>query len=109
MTRPPQKVLDLVQGSKIPGQGSIIIGTKGVMLLPHVGMPLFPKEKFGKIKYPIVDEGNHWHEFIDAICNVDPHRQILIIQDRLPKPFIRGIATRFPKNSHWDASTLFMK
>ena len=110
MARPPQKVLDLVQGSKIPGQGSIIIGTKGVMLLPHVGMPtLFPKEKFGKIKYPIVEGGNHWHEFIDAICNngPTPSANFDYSGPLTETVLLGGIATRFPKETlNWDATTL---
>ena len=43
----PQEVISLLEGNKLPGQGSVIIGTKGTMLLPHVGMPsLFPKKDF---------------------------------------------------------------
>ena len=42
--KPPQEVISLLEGNKLPGQGSVIIGTKGTMLLPHVGMPpLSPK------------------------------------------------------------------
>ena len=45
--RPPKSVADLLEGAGLPGQGSVFIGTEGVMMLPHIARPsLFPKEKF---------------------------------------------------------------
>ena len=55
--RPPKEVTDLLEGQKLPSQGSVIIGTKGVMLIPHVGKPsLYPKKKFADHKIEMVQE-----------------------------------------------------
>jgi predicted dehydrogenase len=52
---------------KLPGQGSIIIGEKGVMLTPHVGGPrLFPQEQYANFAYPKLGPDNHWTQFIDV-------------------------------------------
>ncbi len=53
--------------NKLPGQGSMFIGQKGFMLLPHVGMPkLLPEDKFKDYAPPRVDGLNHWHQWVNA-------------------------------------------
>ena len=45
--RPPREIMDLIGAPKVPGQGFIFLGEKGVMLLPHVGAPvLLPGAQF---------------------------------------------------------------
>src|ERR1043165_9616531 len=45
--RPGAEVQTLLEGDKLPEQGSIFIGTKGVLLLPHVAKPqLYPDSQF---------------------------------------------------------------
>ena len=45
--RPPAEVIALLEGKEFPDQGTIFIGTEGVMVLPHVSrLQLFPLEKF---------------------------------------------------------------
>ena len=52
---------------KLPDQGSMFIGEKGFMLLPHVSNPvLLPKENFKDHAMPAIESGNHWHEWVDA-------------------------------------------
>jgi predicted dehydrogenase len=52
---------------KLPDQGSMFVGEKGFMLLPHVGMPqLLPADRFKAFRPPSVDSGNHWHEWVEA-------------------------------------------
>ena len=66
-TRPPQAVADLV-GGKLPSQGSVIVGTEGTILLPHIGAPtLHPSERFASRSVPEIAPRNHWHEFLDAV------------------------------------------
>ena len=61
---------DLLPSKKrvnLPSQGSIFIGEKGAMLLPHWSTPkLFPEENFADYKMPEPGGVNHWHSFIDA-------------------------------------------
>jgi predicted dehydrogenase len=48
---------------KLPDQGSMFVGEKGFMLLPHVKMP----QLFGvDVPLPKVDGANHWHQWVDA-------------------------------------------
>ncbi len=49
---------------KLPGQGSMFVGEKGFMLLPHVS----PPQLFGVNGYvlPPMDSHNHWHQWVDA-------------------------------------------
>jgi predicted dehydrogenase len=52
---------------KLPDQGSMFVGEKGYMLLPHVAKPsLLPAENFKDYKFPDVPGDNHWHQWIKA-------------------------------------------
>ena len=52
---------------KLPGQGSMFIGEKGYLLLPHIAMPkLLPEDAFKGFAMPAVDGVNHWHSWVDA-------------------------------------------
>jgi predicted dehydrogenase len=60
-------VSQLPQDVSLPGGGSLIIGERGVMLLPHVGMPsLYSQGE--PMDAPIKSEGSvdHYHEWADA-------------------------------------------
>jgi len=68
MHGPPQEVLALLGDQPRPGNGSIFIGTQGVMVLPHVGAPfLLPKAQFADYKMPKVTGASHNDQFIDAV------------------------------------------
>ena len=70
--RPPEDVLALVKPRKIPGQGSILIGTEGVLFSPYGGgMPtLLPVEKFAEYKFPEIRGDNHYLQFVNAARGV---------------------------------------
>ncbi len=53
----------------LPRSGSLFIGEKGNMVLPHVGGPrLYPVENFTGFAYPKDIKGlNHYHRWVDAI------------------------------------------
>lgn len=52
---------------KLPDQGSVFVGERGVMLLPHVARPqLHPADHFKDFKWPDVDGRNHWHQWVNA-------------------------------------------
>jgi predicted dehydrogenase len=56
---------------KLPDQGSMFIGEKGFMLLPHVAAPLLlPAEAFSGFAMPAVEGGSHWHQWVNA-CRGD--------------------------------------
>jgi len=65
--RPPAEVIALADPAKFPGQGSIYLGTEGVLLHPHGSTPqLFPKAKFQGTRMPKLEPRNHWFDFIDC-------------------------------------------
>jgi len=52
---------------KLPDQGSMLVGEKGFMLLPHVAAPiLLPAETFKGYAMPSVASANHWHQWVNA-------------------------------------------
>jgi predicted dehydrogenase len=65
--RPPQQVVDAV-GGKLPSSGSVMIGTQGAILLPHIDYPtLHPQERFVNTEIDKFVSRNHYHEFLDAV------------------------------------------
>ena len=101
--RPSKEVTDLLEGQKLPSQGSVIIGTKGVMLIPHVGKPsLYPKKKFVDHKIEVVPGGNHWHEFIDAVRGAGPKPSANFeYAGPYPKPFCLEALPPVSKTKPW--------
>ena len=109
--RPPQDVQALVP-DKIPGQGSIFIGTKGVMLLPHIRMPeLYPAEQFAGFEMPKIEGDNHYFQFIDAVMGKGKTSAPFEYAGPLTESVLLGpIATRFPKTTlEWNAAKLKFK
>jgi len=52
---------------KLPDQGSMFVGEKGYMLLPHVAMPqLLPVETFKDMRIPPAPGESHWHQWVNA-------------------------------------------
>jgi len=108
--RPPAEVTKLLEGKKLPGQGSVVIGTKGVMLIPHVGNPeLFPKKDFADFKIQKVEGINHWHSFIDGARGAGPmpSANFSYAGPLSETVLLGGVATRFPKETlQWEAEKL---
>jgi predicted dehydrogenase len=105
---PPRDVLALVAGEQ-PGCGSIFIGTKGVMLLPHPFRPkLFPEKDFADFNLPKVEDGNHYHTFIEAVRGNAKTTANFDYSGPLTEAVLLGtVATRFPKTTlEWDAKKL---
>jgi hypothetical protein len=66
--RPPAEVRALIGTHQLPREGSIFIGEKGVMLLPHCKMPiLLPEDRFKDFAMQRAEETDHYHQFVDAV------------------------------------------
>jgi predicted dehydrogenase len=115
--RPPMEVQNLVaapatgnaRAPRIPGQGSVIIGTKGTMLVPHIGWPqLFPQQDFRGLELPDVGRADHWLQFVDAILGKEKTSTGFDYSGPLTEAVLLGsVATRFPKTTlAWDAKAL---
>ena len=113
--RPPAEIQALAvdpalaagdKANKLPDQGSIFLGTEGVMVLPHVAMPRL----LGKAKREIapVAGGSHWFEFIEAAMGQGRTSAHFGYAGPLTESVLLGsVATRFPKTTlEWDAAAL---
>ncbi len=109
--RPPKEVADLVNG-KVPGQGSIIIGTDGVLLAPHMSTPtLYPAQKYQGFKYPKLEPRDHYMEYVDAARGASEKKPSANFDDYsgpLTETVLLGcLATLFPgEKLDWDTEKL---
>jgi predicted dehydrogenase len=104
--RPPSDIQALLGSKRLPAQGSIFVGTKGVMLLPHTAMPaLLPDDQFQDFKMPAIEPVNHYFQFVDAVLGKAKTTTPFDYSGPLTEAILLGpVATRFPKTTlEWDA------
>jgi hypothetical protein len=91
-------------------QGSIIIGTNGVLHVPHVAAPkLFPIEKFKDYAMPQPEQGHHWTIFAEACLNGHgPTGASFDYSGPLTESVLLGsVAVRFPQTMlKWNTAKL---
>lgn len=107
--RPPKEVQELLEGKPLPDQGSVIIGTKGVLLIPHVAVPvLFPQKNFKDFKLPRDSGTSHTNQFVDAVLEKTETSAPFGYSGPLTESvLLGGLATRFPKTTlEWDSARL---
>jgi predicted dehydrogenase len=107
--RPPADVQALVGPKAVPGQGSIFIGTKGVMLLPHIAEPvLFPEAQFKDFTMPQAESVDHYREFVDAVRGNGKTSTPFSYSGPLTESVLLGpVATHFPDTTlEWNAAKL---
>ena len=107
--RPPKEIQSLVTVARMPASGSIFVGTKGVMLLPHIARPkLFPEKDFGEFMLPKVEDGNHYTQFVDAVLGNGNTGAGFDYSGPLTEAvLLGGVASRFPKTELlWNSAAL---
>ncbi len=115
--RPPAEIMDLAinkdgdpndKTNKAPDQGSIFLGTNGVMVLPHVGKPRLVGESFKDSQITSVAGTDHWHQFIDAAMGKGQTSANFDYAGPLTEAVLLGsVASRFPQQElKWDAAAL---
>jgi predicted dehydrogenase len=107
--RPPHYVQAALEGDKLPGQGSIFIGSKGTLLLPHVAYPqLYPDKDFASYHRPEVQEKDHWRQFVEACLGEGKTAASFEYAGPLTETVLLGsVACRFPHtNLEWNAQDL---
>ena len=109
--RPPAEVMALADPAKFPGQGSIYIGTEGVLLSPHTSTPLlYPRDKFTGFKYPKLEPRDHWADFIDCCLKGGSQKPSANFDyaGPLTEAVLLGcLASAFPNEDlKWDAPAL---
>lgn len=107
--RPPASVQALLEGRKLNDQGSIYLGTEGVMYSPYIAMPiLLPKEQFKDRKLPKQEGTDHYVQFVEACRGNGQTSAPFAYSGPLTETVLLGcLATRFPqKTLEWDAAKL---
>jgi hypothetical protein len=100
-----------IQGEfrELPSQGSIFIGTKGVMLLPHIAKPeLYPDHQFKDFVFPKLEQQNHYTQFAEACLGRGKTSASFDYSGPLTEAvLLGGVATRFPqKELAWNGPAL---
>jgi predicted dehydrogenase len=107
--KPPAEVQALLEGQPLPGQGSIFIGTKGQILVPHIDWPkLFPLAQYKDFQIERLEGGNHYKQFADAILGGETPTAAFEYSGPLTETvLLGGVATFFPKTTlEWDSAAL---
>lgn len=91
-------------------QGSIFIGTAGVLHVPHIATPkLYPAEKFRDYPMPPVQGSHHWNDWAQA-CVGGPGKPTASFDysGPLTETVLLGtVAVRFPHTTlEWNAARL---
>ncbi len=92
-----------------PDQGSMFVGEKGYVLLPHVAHPiLLPQDSFKETEIAKEPDGNHYHLFVDACLGGTPTTAHFGYAGPLTEAVLLGvIANRFPqKELLWNSDLL---
>ena len=104
---PPDEVQALLGELKFPGQGSIFIGEKGQMLLPHVELPiLLPVRDFTGYALPEAEKSDHYFEFVEAVLGNGKTSTSFDYSGPLTESVLLGpLATRFPNATlQWNGA-----
>ena len=107
--RPGAETVKLIGGRNLHDQGTIYIGTDGVMYSPYIGDPvLFPVEKFKDAKLPREGGNNHYIQFVDACRGVGTTSAPFEYSGPLTESVLLGcLSTRFAKTTlEWDAAKM---
>ena len=107
--RPSDEVAALLGERKMSGQGSLYIGTEGVLYSPYIEDPvLLPADKFKETKLPEVSGNNHYHQFLDACRGEGTTSAPFAYAGPLTEMVLLGcLATRFPNTTlEWDPVAL---
>jgi predicted dehydrogenase len=108
---PPPAAIALIEGEEFPAAaGSLLIGTEGVLLVPHVGdrPSLYPRAKFADFKLPHVKGLKHWEQFVEACRGNDRTLADFSYAGPLTETILLGgIASRFPHTTlDWNSRKL---
>jgi len=107
--RPPKEVVALLEGDGLPAEGSIFIGAKGIMVLPHIApAQLYPDKDFAGYQRPTAPEHNHWSQFVDACLGRGRTTAGFDYAGPLTESVLLGsVACRFPSTTlQWNTHRL---
>ena len=106
---PPRDRLGLASDVKLPASGSLLIGEKGSLLIPHVAMPkLLPEPDFKEFKVEKVPAVDHYIQWADACRGEGKTTSHFDYASALTETVLLGtVAIRVPGAAlKWDAAAL---
>jgi predicted dehydrogenase len=104
--KPPAEVAELLGGKRLTETGSLLIGTDGVLVIPHYGKPqLYPESKYRDYVQPDAGEANHWGQFVEACLGRDKTTANFDYAGPLTESvLLGGVASHFPQTTlKWNA------
>ncbi|MBM3994307.1 MAG: Gfo/Idh/MocA family oxidoreductase [Planctomycetes bacterium] len=107
--RPPAAVREHIGRRTLSGQGSMYIGTDGVLYSPYIAAPiLLPEEKFRDYRRPTPGAQDHYLQFVEAVRGNGRTTTPFDFSGNLTEGVLLGcLATRFVKTElQWDAAKL---
>jgi hypothetical protein len=109
--RPPKEVVEHIGKLPLDSQGSILIGTEGVMYSQYDSgnTPiLLPAEKFKDFKMPEVKDDNHYLQYVEAVRGNGTTSAPFSYSGPLTEMVLLGcLATRFQKTDlKWDTKAV---
>jgi len=107
---PPAELAPLPQGMKgLPKNGTLFIGTKGVLLTPHGSGPmLLPRDQYADYEKPKLPSIDHYGQWMDAIRGKGETTSSFAYAGPLTETVLLGVvASRVPGETlRWDPKTL---
>jgi predicted dehydrogenase len=107
--QPPREKVGLPADYKLPGAGSLLIGEKGTLLIPHVAPPrLLPEDTFKALKFETVPGVDHYVGWVDACRGEGKTTSHFDYASALTETVLLGtVAIRVPGVTlKWDAESL---
>ncbi len=105
----PQRTGKEGKVQSLPDQGSMFVGEKGYVLLPHIAQPiLLPESSFASTAIERQPNGNHYHLFVDACLGGAPTSAHFGYAGPLTEAVLLGVlANRFPQQEmQWNAEAM---
>ena len=103
-----KELAGIIDESKLPNSGSVLIGEKGSLLIPHVGAPkLLPEEKFADFDMPQLERLSHYVLWADSCRGVGTTNSNFAYAGNLTETILLGtIAIRLQGTElKWDSAT----
>jgi predicted dehydrogenase len=108
---PPREALGLPADFQLPEAGSVLLGERGTLILPHglQGMPkLYPVDRFAAFKIQTMPARNHYTSWADACRGADRTTSPFSYAGPLTETVLLGtVAVRVPNETlAWNAADL---
>lgn len=107
--KPVKELAGIIDESELPNAGSVLIGEKGSLLIPHVSTPrLLPDEKFKDHKKPELERLSHYVLWADACRGEGTTNSNFGYAGNLTETILLGtIAIRLRETKlKWDAKNM---